>query len=194
MHKIFCSFIIILISLLLTCCLRSPEKTPLMLAASQGDMLQIKRLMQNTNNINIKDKIGFDALLYAIKYDQAETSKYLLAHGANPNSKDNRGTTAFIMAASVGNIETIKILHDHGAILDQANQAGITALMAAAGSGNLDVVNLLLTYGANPCLKDKNAHTALQTAEQWWGSSEMQQEINSNPLLNRVVCVKDKHD
>lgn len=161
------------------------------LAAEQGDLPGVQKLLQQGANINERNSQGFDSLAFAIINEHPQIASYLLENGANPNSANNSGITALILAATVGNTEIVKMLRDRGASIDAANRDGITPLMAAAGSDNQETAILLLSYGADPCAKNKNQLNARQVAEQWRGVVETQRAIDANKMLAGITCLRE---
>jgi ankyrin repeat protein len=89
----------------------------------------------------------------------------LLAHGADVNSLNAQGATALHDAALAGQRAAAEALLKHGANIDaRDSESGATPLHQAASWGRRGVVELLLARHADPSIKDKNGHTALDLA------------------------------
>lgn len=88
-------------------------------------------------------------LLAAVRKNDAETVKALLAKGADVNAKSPYGATGLFFAADRGNLEIAKILIDRGADVNVKDTFyGATALTWAAQKKRADVIRLLLDKGA----------------------------------------------
>ncbi|WP_251031825.1 ankyrin repeat domain-containing protein [Paraburkholderia strydomiana] len=172
----------------LSACAKAPERSPLGLAAEQGDLAKVQQQVNDGADISAKDDKGLDALCYAIINERPKVVEYLVARGANANTENGSGITAMIIAATVGDLAIVDALHKHGADINRATKDGITPLMAAAASDNTETAALLLSYGADPCMRDKNHLTARQTADQWRGIAETARVIRRNKALAALDC------
>ena len=88
--------------------------TQLSKAAIQGDIEEIKALIEAGEKINDLDKWGWTPLMWAVFYNQQTTTKWLLVRGADPNIKSTRKfrshpkeTTVLGIAATYGNADSI---------------------------------------------------------------------------------------
>ena len=66
-------------------------------------------------DINIEDKDGWTALIWASQCGHTETAKALIDAGADINIEDRQGWTALMWASHYGHTETVKLLIDAGA-------------------------------------------------------------------------------
>lgn len=142
-------------------------RTPLHLAALNGDVETIKVLMKNGADIDIQDKYdGNTALHFAANSACAEAVKTLVENGADVNIQDKYGKTALILFASKyhDNRETINVLTRNGANVNTQDEEGKTALHYAARNGNERTVKALVESGAYVDTQDKNGKTALHYA------------------------------
>ena len=88
-------------------------------------------------------------LLAAVRKNDAETVKALLAKGAEVNAKSPYGATGLFFAADRGNVEITKILIEHGADVNVKDTFyGATALTWAAQKKHANIIRLLLDKGA----------------------------------------------
>lgn len=90
--------------------LKNPDETDaggvtlLMKAARLGNEWQVKRLLDSSANTNLKDKDGWTALMYAVRYNEAlECVELLINSGANIKIANRYGLTALTMAATYNN-------------------------------------------------------------------------------------------
>ncbi|WP_250487044.1 ankyrin repeat domain-containing protein [Caballeronia sp. GaOx3] len=177
---------------LLFACAKTPERSPIALAAERGDLSKVQQEVNRGADISAKDVKGLDALSIAIINVRPEIVAYLLSHGANANTENGGGITALILAATVGDLAIVETLHQHHAEVNRATKDGITPLMAAVASDNQETAELLLSYGADPCIRDKNHLTARQLADQWCGIEETSREIKRHMKLAKLNCVRSE--
>jgi ankyrin repeat protein len=105
------------------------------IAAYEGDVERVKKLLEKGANLNIKNIDGLAPLHMAASEGRpcrcCDVVKLLLERGADPNTQ---------------------------------NKDGDTPLHWAAHEGHDDVVKLLLVYGADPAVKDEYGRTPLDLA------------------------------
>lgn len=135
-------------------------------AALNGQFVEIKKLLENGTDVNLKDQEGRTALMYAAFNGHTVIMEKLLEKGASVNLRDAYGRTALMLASSGPFPAAVKLLLDHRADPDMADgEEHFTALMYAAAEGQLEIVQLLLKNKANPTLKDVDGDNALTFAE-----------------------------
>ncbi|MBE0571895.1 MAG: ankyrin repeat domain-containing protein [Ignavibacteriaceae bacterium] len=132
--------------------------TALMIASSYyyyDDMVEY--LIGKGANVNLKDKEGKTALLWASS-NSLPNVKILVANGAKVNEAANDGMTPFIQATlgvSSGKvpIEICELLRKNGANINAElkRQSALrwTALHYAAANGDAELVKYLIKHGAN---------------------------------------------
>jgi len=116
--------------------------------------------------LDLMPPLGSTTLLHdAALKGHLEIMELLLAHGADVNSLNAQGATALHDAALAGQRAAAEALLKHGANIDaRDSESGATPLHQAASWGRRSVVELLLARHADPRIKDKNGHTALDLA------------------------------
>ena len=146
-----------------------------MLASASGHLEVVKALIKAEADINLQDKFGRTALMYAKKGGYLEIVrvlqeaiieaskagdlkrvKDLIAAGADVNLQDKNGITALIWANVLGHLDVVKILIEAKANVDHQDKYGRTALIFASGSGHLlEVAEALSATDTNTRYQEK---------------------------------------
>jgi len=128
---------------------KETELTPLMAAAVKGYNDVVALLCASRGIlVDLADKHGITALMFASREGQFEAVKILLASGADCNAKTNNGSTCLMIAAKEGHYQVVSYLLKHGAA-DLRNQNGSTALTFAAEKARSAAVEVLIKHRAN---------------------------------------------
>ncbi|XP_041471766.1 ankyrin repeat domain-containing protein 50-like [Lytechinus variegatus] len=135
-------------------------------AISEGDIEEVKQLIDNGASINQADQDGNTCLHIAVKNDRRDIIEYLIKHGAYVETTTPEGQTSLHLAASQGLLEVMKIILSHGAEVNKMGDEGRTALHIAAQNGQLDISKYLISQGADVNKGDNEGRTALHIASQ----------------------------
>lgn len=108
--------------------LDTASENAMMLAALQGDIDLVRRLIDKGAEVN---KAGWAPLHYAAANGHDEVVQLLVDHSAYIDAGAPNGTTPLMMAARGNHISTMKVLLDAGADPRIKNQIGLTALAFA---------------------------------------------------------------
>ncbi|KAI1043914.1 hypothetical protein LB505_003343 [Fusarium chuoi] len=141
--------------------------TPLLLAAHRSQWEIVVLLLKYEQAINMKDRQGRTALVWAIIHRQTDIVRQLMSMDhIDLNVRDGNGLTPLSHAAQYGNKEMIRmLLGEPGIDVDVEDDTGMTALGHAAKWGHLGAVELLLKEGnAKPLTRDRNGKTLLDLA------------------------------
>ena len=123
-------------------------ETPLHVAAIDGNVKQVKKLLADKHPVNMRDYGGWTPLHEAANNGHHEVVQLLLQAGANINDNEGEKTD------------------------------GITPLHDACSNGHFDVIRVLLKNGAKVTLLTNYNETALDMFREWKKRSETELEEN----------------
>ena len=121
-------------------------KSPLMLAALNGDAARVKSLLLSSADVNASDQHGTTALMRSAHLDDTSTMKNLIDGGARLNAQDLMGRTALRFAVDGEREGAAKTLLASGANANIADAKGWTPLMSATSP---EMARTLIDGGAN---------------------------------------------
>lgn len=98
--------------------------TPLMFAASRGDIHLVGQVLQAGANIDVQDNDGNTALMYAARTGNPDLVRQLLQAGAEIDIQDRMGKTALMYAAQMNNVTVVTLLIEEGANQNISNSQG----------------------------------------------------------------------
>ncbi|MGB2991973.1 MAG: M48 family metallopeptidase [Paenisporosarcina sp.] len=90
------------------------EETPLMTAVYNGDVEEVKALINKGVDLEARDVDGFTALGYVLFSEENAIGQLLLDAGADPNAQDNY-SNVLVGALMNNNYEFASMLYKHGA-------------------------------------------------------------------------------
>lgn len=136
----------------------SGRAADLLRAATNGDLSQVRRLIQSGVDPNSVIPGRRSALVQAAYAGHLEVVRQLLAQGADPNLYDRASSRRFPeiprsplgAAAASGDRAIVQDLLQVGALVDFAPPGDGTPLILAASAGHEEVVGELLDAGADP--------------------------------------------
>ena len=144
----------------------------LMIAASQGYLHEIDRLIQKGADINAETIEGATPLIFAVSNDQTDIVNLLIKYGADVNKATKVYDTPLIIAVKNQNDEIAEMLIRSGADIDISDRYDATPLHYASIYGNFQLVDLLLYYEASIDKKTVEGITPL-TASIWAGNADV---------------------
>ena len=137
------------------------QVTPLMTAASAGNLHLVSLLLTGQAVVDTKAVHGETALNLAARFDHCRVVELLLRARASQDLCDDYGETALTAAAWNGNDGVVKSLLAAGAHKNLADLDGDTPLIAAAKQARVQTVSLLLAARASVNHAQVQDYTAL---------------------------------
>jgi len=134
-------------------------------AVKAGDLVEVKRLIAKTADLNAFDKEDrLTPLGVAADRGHAEIVKVLLDSGAKVDIAASEGYSPLYYAILNHHEETARVLISGGANVNLTQDKNDTPLLTAIWGDQTDVVKTLLNAGANAKLKDDKGISPLQQA------------------------------
>jgi uncharacterized protein len=149
------------------------ERTPLHIAAENGQTEIVDLLLKKGADINTRDRTngaplsqGNSALILAAAMNHLDTVQLLLAQTKKPDVllREREGKTAFWFAVANENLEMVKLLYSHGSKINLPDKTGASVLTATVLHKKYDVLDFLVSKGANINMADNSGSTPLMTA------------------------------
>lgn len=159
-------------------------RSALMQAVVKRDEALSLRLLTLGANPNSTDDFQESAYLRSSAEGMIAVLRSTIEHGADLDATNHMGSTALSLASENGKVESVRLLLQHDVPINHVNDLGWTALHEAIvlgqGSSNyLGVVRLLMLGGADPHIKDRTGHNALELARER-GLTQIEQTIRSS--------------
>jgi ankyrin repeat protein len=118
-----------------------------------ADLKKVEEYIDNGDDINVTNRYGMTALIYASNNGHQAVVELLLAHDADINVTVSDGYTALMFASSRGHPAVVTSLIAHQAHINVTNDLGWSALMWACFYGKVECVKVLIQNQANLLLK-----------------------------------------
>jgi len=195
-------------------------RTPLLLAAEQGQLEVCKLLLKAGANplatdidgcnavhysagagkaeifvgykqlLDSKDKNGCTPLLFAARQGHLEACKSILDAGANPLATNEDGQTALHIVAYYGKTEIVRLLAAFKQLINSKAKDNFIPLMVAAHQGHLEACEILLKAGANALATNEDGINAMHLAASE-GKAEIVQYLSK---IKQLVDSKSWND
>jgi ankyrin repeat protein len=136
----------------------------LVAAARNRDVAQIRALLNQRVDVNVRSHDGATALLWAVHWNDLETADLLIRAGADANIANEFFITPLSLACTNRNAALVERLLKAGADPNTAIATGETPIMTCAGTGSADAVRMLMAGRANINAKEPSQN---QTALMW---------------------------
>jgi len=100
-------------------------------ACQEGNINEVKRLVEQGTNINKQNDNGVTPLLIACQNGHETIAKYLVEHGADMDKEDINGVTPLFVACKNGYEAIVKYLVENGVDINKGDNFGVTPLNIA---------------------------------------------------------------
>lgn len=129
--------------------------------AEQGNVQDVKSLVEQGVDIEQRDSRQRTALMAATHENHLEVARFLIEQGADVNARDNMQDSPYLYAGARGLQEILILTLQHGADLKSTNRYGGTALIPAAERGHVATVKTLIDAGVDVNHVNRLGWTAL---------------------------------
>ncbi len=130
--------------------------TPLHKAAANNDLGEIKKLLDNGANINIRSKNGNTPLIYAAIYGSNESFEYLLKNKADYKIKSKLPSSAVNYALNNQNVTMIRALLSAGYEINGSDEEYSLLSRVCQKKEDSQIFELLIESGAD--VNTRNTH------------------------------------
>jgi uncharacterized protein len=138
-------------------------------AARNQDEQQIRSLLNQHIDVNVRSEDGSTALLWTAHWNDLATAGLLIRAGADVNAANDFRMTPLSQACTNSSGLMVDLLLQAGANPNTPIATGETPLMTCARTGNQDAVAMLLVHGADVNGKEPSQN---QTALMWAAAEE----------------------
>lgn len=148
--------------------------SPLMYSCQQGDVQQVRHLMQR-KPMSVKecDRTGKTALHYCAENTTPDVAQLLVKTDPSlVNQPDEEGYTPLHLAVIAGNRTMLRYLLDHGAEVNLLDNERHSVVHWATVCGELESLDVVLDAGAEASVEDIHGAYPIHYAAQMCGSSK----------------------
>jgi hypothetical protein len=168
----------------------------LLKAVKGGELVDVKRLVQEGANVNCKDVYGMTPLIWASCHGHTEVMRFFIEKGANVHANSNTGWTPLHYAINRSHLGSTFLSLDNGADLSVTNNEGKTPLDKAK---NNDVFLTKLIHSTHRQLKtgitnvqDKMDSTAAARSGQHSNTGSAELESQMAALQNEMATLSEE--
>ena len=162
---------------------------PLVKAAREDNLEELRTLLLNHSDANVRDKLtSSTALEHAVQNGNREMVQVLLWAKADVNFRDGDGQTVLMLLTDKVTSELVWDLINAGAKVNARDKDGDTPLISIAEINNVEAVKALLDAGAKVNAANNDGETALMLA----ASNGMINNVNALIRAGADVNARDK--
>lgn len=171
-------------------------RTLLMKAAQNGNNWEIKSLLASGADINLKDKDGWTALMYAVRYQENITIvETLINAGAKIKIKNNFGFSPLVLASAYnGNPEIIKKLLTFYSVSEKEVLQAFIMLLSDNSSSDFAKIAKIeeFLYKSIPLNTFYNGKTPLMYAAQYSSSTKILKRLLQEGAITSIRSTEGK--
>lgn len=155
---------------------------PIFKAVKDGDIEEVKSILKDGEDINIKSSTSLSSLLHiAIIENQTEIAMYLIEQGIDVDCVDLIGNTPVMLAVYYDNVVVFDAIKERCNLFAEDSN-GNTLLHLAASSGDVELFDELVNIGIDINKKNNNNCTALVYSKGLNMFNEVEKMMNINTL------------
>lgn len=148
------------------CATASPEEK-LRQAATDGNLVRVERLLNQSVDIHSPDAKGTTPLFLAAQHGHQQVVARLLERGAAVDQARQDGVTPLFVAVRQGHRDIVALFLNKGAKVNaQSGVGGVTLLHVSAYRNDLALVTLLLQHGADKQARMSSGERPIDLARQ----------------------------
>src|SRR5262245_47249755 len=140
------------------------EELRLVDAVKNQDLQEVRALLGQHADVNLRSEDGSTALLWAAHWNDLQTAELLVRAGADANVANDFRMTPLSQACTNASSAMVDLLLKAGANPNTPIATGETPVMTCARSGNAETVRMLVVHGADVNATEPAQH---QTAAMW---------------------------
>jgi uncharacterized protein len=144
----------------------------LMIAASEGYTLEIKRLVLEGADVFAETETGGTPLIFAVSNNRTQAAKMLIDYGSDVNKVTSRGDTPLLIAVRNQNEELAEALIRAKADINATDRFDAAPLHYASAYGYFQITDMLLYYNAENDKRTLEGFTPLM-ASVWAGNADI---------------------
>ncbi len=135
-------------------------------AARKGDVAAIEQIV--SGGMPVDARRGTERQTPLMVAADANTTRWLIAHGADVNAATSKGETPLMFHAQYGSADSVKLLLKSGANVNaKENEYKMSALQYALLYEKQDIAQVLRDAGAkDDTINDKNGHAVGETSDE----------------------------
>ncbi|MCY4329572.1 MAG: ankyrin repeat domain-containing protein, partial [Endozoicomonadaceae bacterium] len=151
-------------------------------AVRQNDSAKLQKLINSTNDINIKNRKGDTLLHMAIKHNAVESVRLLIVSGIDVFVKNKNGKRPFFYAVNQDNIEFMELFRLHFDHLNYAEYNGEILYYAVSRDKQQWIDFLLAFKHINVNYKNEDGCTPVNIAARWYPDCVL--KLTSDPRVD----------
>jgi ankyrin repeat protein len=141
------------------------DRTPLIWAASSGNLEALMTLITAKSDVSLQDKDGLTALHCAASRGFLECLEALITFGgAVVDAPDSNGCSPLFYAVTLGHADCVQFLLSNEAFVNQQDRRGRTAAHCGSTKGQLETIKILYNKGGNLWLRNVKGDFPLHEA------------------------------